>query len=75
MGPSSFRFFAAFHTRGVIACYGLSSADAVSSGEVLVTFFTLMFAGSLHRRQVLLDNGAVGKFDFLREESSAKAQG
>jgi hypothetical protein len=34
-----------------------------------------MFAGSLHRCQVLLDNGAVGKFDFLREESSAKAQG
>jgi hypothetical protein len=48
---------------------------SVSSGEVLVTFFTLMFAVSLHRRQVLLDNGALGKLDFLCEESSAKAQG
>jgi hypothetical protein len=47
---------------------------AVSSGEVLVTFFAPMFAVSLHRCKVLLDNDAFGKLDFLREESSAKAQ-
>lgn len=47
----------------------------VNSGEVLVTFFTPMFAVSLHRLKVLLDNDAFGKLDFLYEESSAKAQG
>jgi hypothetical protein len=49
---------------------------AVSSGEVLVTFTLMLAVVSLHRRQVLLDNDALGKLDFLyEEESSAKAQG
>jgi hypothetical protein len=74
MGPSSSR--SSPHTWCDCVLWSIVGRwlSGLGSGEVLVSF-TPMSAVSLHRRQVLLDNDAFGKLDFLCEESSAKAQG